>query len=218
MQTAIAFIGLAALVSIIVFAVKAIRKRGGRSVLALLMSLAVFIICIMLTPPNEAGDDAADFPSPSAETSASAESQEALFSQEPSTMSTSNPVETVPSTPASTPTVSPDPAQETITPPTSAPTAAPTQTPKPTIAPTQTPTPSPSPKPTPVPTPKPDPDPTPSPTPSTINGHPSNMTVYVSNSGHKIHSVHDCSGMKNYTEMTLGSAVSKGYEFCKNCW
>ena len=50
-----------------------------------------------------------------------------------------------------------------------------------------------------------------------INGLDPNTIVYVSNSG-KIHLVSDCSGMKNYKEMTLKEAVSRGYEYCKNCW
>lgn len=52
---------------------------------------------------------------------------------------------------------------------------------------------------------------------STIRGYSSDTTVYVSNSG-KIHLKSNCSGMKNYTEMTLGNADSRGYEYCKNCW
>lgn len=51
----------------------------------------------------------------------------------------------------------------------------------------------------------------------TIRGRSSNTIVYVSNSG-KIHSVSDCSGMKSYREMTLGTADAKGYEYCSNCW
>lgn len=50
-----------------------------------------------------------------------------------------------------------------------------------------------------------------------IHGRPASTTVYVSRSG-KIHSVSDCSGMKNYTEMTLGEADGKGYDYCSNCW
>lgn len=80
------------------------------------------------------------------------------------------------------------------------------------------------PEPTPEPTPEPEPEPTPEPEPeppaqevTTIHGLPSNTTVYVSNSG-KIHSISNCSGMKNYREMTLGEAEAKGYEYCKNCW
>lgn len=43
-------------------------------------------------------------------------------------------------------------------------------------------------------------------------------TVYVSNSANKIHSMHDCSGMKNYREMTKSEADSHGYKYCKDCW
>ena len=42
-------------------------------------------------------------------------------------------------------------------------------------------------------------------------------TVYVSNSG-KIHRIPNCSGMKNYTEMSKDEAVSRGYSYCKNCY
>ena len=48
--------------------------------------------------------------------------------------------------------------------------------------------------------------------------YPADTIVYVSNSGKKIHSVNNCSGMKNYTEMTLGQAVDRGYKQCSNCW
>ena len=49
------------------------------------------------------------------------------------------------------------------------------------------------------------------------SGESMEQTVYVSNSG-KIHSVNNCSGMKNYTSMTLADALAKGYEKCSNCW
>lgn len=60
---------------------------------------------------------------------------------------------------------------------------------------------------------KPDPEPQ----VSTIRGYSSDTTVYVSNSG-KVHLKSNCSGMKNYTEMTLGEADSRGYEYCQKCW
>ena len=43
------------------------------------------------------------------------------------------------------------------------------------------------------------------------------VTVYVSNSG-KYHSKSNCSGMKHYTEMSLGEALDMGYVACKKCW
>lgn len=52
---------------------------------------------------------------------------------------------------------------------------------------------------------------------TTIHGQPSDTIVYVSRSN-KIHSVPDCSGMKKYTELTLGEADSHGYKYCDNCW
>ena len=52
----------------------------------------------------------------------------------------------------------------------------------------------------------------------TYNGYPASTTVYVSNSGHKIHLRNNCSGMKYYSEMSLGTAISNGYEKCKNCF
>lgn len=42
-------------------------------------------------------------------------------------------------------------------------------------------------------------------------------TVYVSKNG-IIHSIPNCSGMENYTEMSRGEADSKGYKYCQNCW
>ena len=41
-------------------------------------------------------------------------------------------------------------------------------------------------------------------------------TVYVSNKG-KYHYKSNCSGMKNYTEMSLSEAKEHGYEACKKC-
>ena len=43
------------------------------------------------------------------------------------------------------------------------------------------------------------------------------VTVYVSNSG-KYHSKSNCSGMKNYTEMSLDEALDAGHVACKKCW
>lgn len=43
------------------------------------------------------------------------------------------------------------------------------------------------------------------------------VTVYVSNSG-KYHSKSNCSGMKNYTEMSLDEAKDAGHVACKKCW
>ena len=42
-------------------------------------------------------------------------------------------------------------------------------------------------------------------------------TVYVSNSG-KIHKRSNCSGIKNYTEMSYSTAKARGYKECKNCY
>lgn len=102
------------------------------------------------------------------------------------------------------------------------------EVPEPSVEPSPSPTPESSEEPeeTPVPTPVPSPSPTLAPTPeptpepsqvTAIRGHSSDTVVYVSTS-HKIHSVPDCSGMKKYTEMTLGEADSRGYEYCSNCW
>ena len=49
-------------------------------------------------------------------------------------------------------------------------------------------------------------------------GYSDSTTVYVSNSGHKIHRLSDCSGMKYYTPMTLSEAESNGYAKCKVCF
>lgn len=53
---------------------------------------------------------------------------------------------------------------------------------------------------------------------SEIRGRPSNTEVYVSNRSNTIHSVSDCSGMKNYRTMTLGEADANGYIYCNDCW
>ncbi|MCD8322250.1 MAG: hypothetical protein LUC89_05110 [Oscillospiraceae bacterium] len=119
--------------------------------------------------------------------------------------------------PTPTPTAEPTPT------PTPSPTAksTPSPTAEPTSAPTAEPTPEATTEPTADPTPVPTADSTPAPTeePVTyIKGYPSNTEVYVSQSSHKIHLRSNCSGMKNYTTMTLGEAESRGYEYCSNCF
>lgn len=95
------------------------------------------------------------------------------------------------------------------------PTAEPTA--EPTVEPTAEPTPEPTAEPTiePIPTSTPEPIITPIPTSGTID--PS-RTVYVSTRSHTVHSVNDCSGMKNYSEMTYAEAEAAGYKLCDNCW
>ena len=43
-------------------------------------------------------------------------------------------------------------------------------------------------------------------------------TVYVSQSGGKIHRYNDCSGMKYYDTMTYGEAIDDGYTVCEKCF
>lgn len=43
------------------------------------------------------------------------------------------------------------------------------------------------------------------------------LMVYVSSTG-KYHKKCDCSGMKNYTEMTMQQAIDAGHIACKRCW
>ena len=81
---------------------------------------------------------------------------------------------------------------------------------------TETPEPTAAPTPTPKPTETPVPTDTPEPTPYRIRGMDPQTTVYVSRNG-VIHFKHDCSGMKNYTEMTLEKAVEAGYKYCEHC-
>ena len=59
---------------------------------------------------------------------------------------------------------------------------------------------------------------TPTETPETIHGVPSDTIVYVSEKSSTIHRIHDCSGMKNYREMTVAEADAKGYDYCPHCW
>ena len=69
---------------------------------------------------------------------------------------------------------------------------------------------------TPAPTPEPTPSPEPTATPYRIHGMDPQRTVYVSGSG-IIHLDKNCSGMKNYTEMTLEAADAAGYQLCERC-
>ena len=72
---------------------------------------------------------------------------------------------------------------------------------------------------TPESTPGPTPERALEPAPDTlIHGVPADTIVYVSTRSNTIHSVHDCSGMKNYREMTIADADAKGYAYCSNCW
>lgn len=123
------------------------------------------------------------------------------------------PSETVSEVPSPAPSEEPEPSKEPSPAPSS---EAPSPTPEPSDEPVETPVPTPVPSPSPTLAPTPEPTPEPSQV-TTIRGHSSDTVVYVSTS-HKIHSVPDCSGMKKYTEMTLGEADSRGYEYCSNCW
>lgn len=76
--------------------------------------------------------------------------------------------------------------------------------------------PAPTASPVPTPTEEPTATPEPTPTPYKIRGMDPQTTVYVSRNG-VIHFKHDCSGMKNYTEMTLEKAVEAGYKYCEHC-
>lgn len=73
-------------------------------------------------------------------------------------------------------------------------------------------------QPEPVPTPEPSPTPEPLPSMQVPPSRDPNRTVYVSNRSNTIHSVHDCSGMRNYREMKLSEAEARGYSYCDNCW
>lgn len=127
--------------------------------------------------------------------------------------------------PTPTPSVAPTVAPE----PTPTPASTPSPTPEPTVthsaASMETPEPTqeiaPTPEPTLISTPEPIPTPEPTPTPELkmIHGVPADTIVYVSSRSDTIHSVHDCSGMKNYKEMTIGDAEAKyGDKYCPNCW
>lgn len=138
-----------------------------------------------------------------------------------------------------TPTAPPEatPTPSAMAEPTPTPSVAPTVAPEPTPTPASTPSPAPTealpvapdptqeispvPEPTPISTPEPIPTPEPTPTlePKMIHGVPADTIVYVSSRSDTIHSVHDCSGMKNYKEMTIGDAEAKyGDKYCPNCW
>lgn len=111
--------------------------------------------------------------------------------------------------------VNPEPEPETS--PESQPKPEQVLAPEPDQNPEAAPEPKPEPDPEPVITPEPEPDQKPEPE-KTIKGKSSNTIVYVSKRSNTIHSVNDCGGMKNYREMTLGDADSRGYKYCPNCW
>lgn len=104
--------------------------------------------------------------------------------------------------------------------------AAPSASPTATVNPTSKPTPKPTPTPTPTPTHKAESSLSSSGqqqqtiyyATQPISGYPLSMTVYVSNSGGKIHTNPHFSGMKYYSTMTYGQACQYGYIHCKNCF
>lgn len=102
----------------------------------------------------------------------------------------------------------------------SAESSAPITTPDPIPEATEAPTPEPTPEATPEPTEEPTPEPTvaPTPEPQPVRGLAPETIVYVSSRSNTIHSVSDCSGMKNYREMTIYDADQRGYKYCSNCW
>lgn len=97
------------------------------------------------------------------------------------------------------------------------PTASPEPTPEPTPDPTPEPTPAPTPKPTTAPAPVVTPVPTvaPAPIPTT---EPVGDMVWIPKNGGKYHSIPDCSGMKNPSQIPLSEAQSLGIPPCSNCW
>ena len=42
--------------------------------------------------------------------------------------------------------------------------------------------------------------------------------VYVSTYSNTVHSISDCSGMKDYREMSKSNADASGFYYCNNCW
>ena len=54
--------------------------------------------------------------------------------------------------------------------------------------------------------------------PSSSGGSNSSTMVWVPNSGTKYHSTSTCSGMKNPTQVSLQTAISRGYGKCSKCW
>lgn len=161
-----------------------------------LVLCAAFIGAVMVLPQS----DTADVPTPSEQPSY----RGTLPSKKPDQTESHAPNREIPVTSEQEPTEEPSP------------TPVPTVNPTPTPTPVSTSTPTPTPKPTPEPTQAPTTQPTPEPQP--IRGRAPNTVVYVSNRSNTIHSVHDCSGMRNYREMTIYNATQRGYEFCPNCW
>lgn len=180
--------------------------HGLRGVVKGLVLCAAFIGAVMAAPPNEAADAPREQPSYSGTLPSETPSRARRPSQDPAV--TEESAQTSATEATTVPIVAPTPE------PTSAPTPAPT--PEPTPAPTPAPTPEPTPAPTPIPTPQQTPQPVQEPQP--IRGRSPDTIVYVSSRSNTIHSVSDCSGMRNYREMTIYNAASRGYSFCSNCW
>lgn len=87
----------------------------------------------------------------------------------------------------------------------------------PTAQPAPDPEPEPTPDPTPEPTPDPTPDPTPEPTPEPTPGPDMGMTVYITKTGEKYHLSWCTSLRRSKIAISLGDAISRGYEPCKIC-
>lgn len=72
MDALIPLIGLLSLVCVIVFVIISIKKRGKKPIAPLLVSIAVFVVCLVITPSPKTAGDTGDqsSPSPSSTTSA----------------------------------------------------------------------------------------------------------------------------------------------------
>lgn len=170
---------------------KWLDKQGFPKIAKTIALVVLFLFSMWLAPTEDTGtlEDEQPAVSASAPSDVSTEEPDDIEPEEPETVITPD------VSPISTTTPEPDPEP--------------------------TPTATSEPEPEPASTPTSEPEPTPTPTPSqdaSIRGRSASTTVYVSNRSNTIHSQHDCSGMKNYREMTLGEADAKGYKYCDMCW
>ena len=197
-----------------------LSAKGLKPGVSVALACALFIGAVVVSPDSKKATESDDAPTrgvvaamAALPTSADTEKSEV----DPVEMSATKDPRIESSAPTDEPDATPDSTpEESVQPSTSIPETAEDFAPEPVEVPAAGPVPEPLEEPT-QPT-APEPPAQEAPTPSKIRGRSPDTIVYVSDRSHTIHSVSNCSGMKNYSEMTIERADAKGYKYCPTCW